>query len=83
MSDKILTFKIEGPGGTITAEDPKTLIEMLFGTGDYPHTSCSTTLQEFSEQVEVCGPAVYTITMEKRFTRAELEALPESDGDIH
>lgn len=83
MEEKIITFTITGPGGSVTGEDPKTLIEMLFGVGDYPHVSCPTTIQDCFGDLNPSEIVEYTLKVEKRFTREELESFPESDGDIN
>lgn len=82
MEKKVLTFTIEGPSGSVTAADPKTLIEMMFGSGDYPHVSSPDTLNQMSDEIEECGPVVFKLTAEKRFTQKEIDEMPESDGDI-
>lgn len=81
--EKVITFTIEGPAGSITCEDPKTLMEILFGTGDFPHTSCNETIQELFGDLKEDEKVEYNIVVEKRFTQHEIDTMPESDGDIH
>jgi len=80
--EKVITFTIHGPSGSVTATDPKTLIEMLFGTGDFPHVSCPSTIQEMFGDMEEHEKTEYRLVVEKRFTQEEIDNMPESDGDI-
>jgi hypothetical protein len=81
--EKVITFTIEAPNGSMTSDEPKTLIDCLFGTGDYPHVSCPSTIKSLFDDLQEGETVTYTITVEKKFTREELENLHESDGDIH
>lgn len=82
-NEKIITCTISTGSGSITSTDPKTLIEILFGTGDFPHVSCPSTINSLFGELEDGEKEVYTLTFEKRFTQEEIDNLPESDGDIH
>ena len=81
--EKVITFTIYGPGGSVTSSDPKTLIEMLFGTGDFPHVSCPQTIEDTFGHLTETKKVIYTLEVEKKITAEELEMLPESDGDIN
>lgn len=79
--EKVITCTVSTSVGSITATDPKTLTDILFGSEG--NINCRETIKDLFDHLEENESEVYTLTFEKRFTQKELDEMPESDGDIH
>lgn len=83
MAEKVLTFKIIGPGGSwIIAEEMVDVLHASFGCNKDRRIDEKVITDGLGE-IEDGESLTYKIVIERKYTRAELDKMPDSDGDIH
>lgn len=79
--EKLITFKIESQsGGWLIGEEATDLLVSVFGCEKDGKIRAETIKSNL--ELEDDEEITYTIKVEKRYTRKELDEMPESDGDI-
>ena len=80
--EKLITFTMVGPGGNwVVDQEAKNLLDIVFGCNADRRINAETIKSAYPD-LEDGEEMVFKFKVQKIYSQAELDAMPEFDGDI-